>query len=208
MAFWLWWFGEIADELQQWVDAKTFTGYMSGSGNTLDFFVNVPIALAGCCRVAGAVSGGEFAVWTYRSMMLLLMLAVFAMSFRLMHMFSFSRRLGIIQIILSRIMQLDVIPFMLYLSVTLASFEVASTFFAWLHDVPLADRAWGYSLIGFSESINDLRFGPDVTNLAFENQIGEALQASVTVRAFREFFNMSFFVVTVVSTLTDHEPFC
>ena len=200
LTFWLWWVGSVVNEVAEWVEAKTLRGYLAGSGNTIDFIVNVFVSLAGCCRVAAGVASGEFAMWTYRSMMLLLMLAVFAMSFRLMHMFSFSRRLGIIKIILSRILQIDVIPFLLYLSVTLLSFEVAQTIFAWLHDVPLADRAWGFSLFGFSESINDLRLGSDITNLAFEIQIGlpNNTTASAPIRAFRELFNMSFFVVTVV----------
>ena len=119
------------------------------------------------------------------------------MSFRLLHMFSFRRRLGIIKIILVRIITVDVVPFLLYLCVTLLSFEIGNTIFAWLHDVQLEDRSWGFSLYGFTETINVVRDADVVDTVDFGSSIG-GHQASLSVSAFREVFNMVFFVVTVV----------
>jgi hypothetical protein len=195
---WIWWFGSMVNEAFEYGDSRSLRAYLAGSGNKLDILVIFCLFLALCCRIAAAVMAGNVAaVWVYRGMMMLLMLGVFAQAFRLIHMFSFSRRLGIIKIILVRIVDRDVVPFLLYLTITLCSFEVANTLFGWLHDVQLEDRAWGYSLFAFSESINVIRLAATVDTVEFEASIG-GQQASIPVTLMRESFNLVFFVVTVV----------
>eukprot|EP01043_Picozoa_sp_COSAG02_P019955 COSAG02_NODE_973_length_15536_cov_5.108635_4_plen_1513_part_00 len=197
---WLWWFGALVNEGSEYSNSHSLKTYLGGSGNQLDCAVILSLLFALCCRVVVVILGGTnagAAVWFYRSMMMFLMLGVFAMSFRLLHMFSFSRRLGIIKIIVVRIITMDVVPFLLYLCVTLLSFEIGNTIFGWLHDVQLHDRAWGFSLIAFTESINDIRDSDVVETVDFGASIG-GHQVSISVSIFREVFNMVFFVVTVV----------
>eukprot|EP01046_Picozoa_sp_COSAG06_P088611 COSAG06_NODE_35022_length_465_cov_2.734973_1_plen_150_part_01 len=94
---WIWWFGSMVNEAFEYGDSRSLRAYLAGSGNKLDILVIFCLFLALCCRIAAAVMAGNVAaVWIYRGMMMLLMLGVFAQAFRLIHMFSFSRRLGII----------------------------------------------------------------------------------------------------------------
>lgn len=193
---WLWWLGALVNEGFEYRESRSVQTYLVRSGNQLDCAVISCLFLALGCRVLVLILGtSSAAVWVYRSMMMLLTLCIFAMSFRLVHMFSFNRRLGIIKIVLVRIISMDVVPFLLYLCVTLLSFETANSVFGWLHDEQLADRGWGFSIYAFTESINDIR---DAEVL---EKVGRAIsehEVTVSVSVFREVFNMVFFVVTVV----------
>eukprot|EP01052_Picozoa_sp_SAG31_P055994 SAG31_NODE_15776_length_739_cov_1.176562_1_plen_68_part_01 len=68
-------------------------------------------------------------------------------------MFSCFRRLGIIRIILFRIIKIDVFPFLTYLTTVMLTFEVAAQIFAWLMEVELSQRAFGYTIFSFSEPL-------------------------------------------------------
>ena len=56
----------------------------------------------------------------------------------------------------------DVVPFMLYLIMTLLMFEVAQNWFPWLQGIPLSSRTFTYSLYAFTESINAVRLEDDL----------------------------------------------
>ena len=138
------WVGFLVGEVVELADSTSIKVYLSLSGNQGDAAINATIALALLCRAGagGLVAlGHDDAATTmygepllkgqqngskakhhlsaagrrYSAMMWIMMLGLFCLSMRLLTFSSARLRFGIIRIVFLRIVERDVIPFLVYL---------------------------------------------------------------------------------------------
>jgi hypothetical protein len=145
------WFGEELHQLAtdfNW----SFSEYLKGSGNGFDMMINLSSFSAMLCRVLATIiamtsdgdsgpagrtlEGRQLCTETaacgfFTAMAFLLGFNLLLYLLRLLYSFSVSMRLGVLQIIITRIAADDVGPFLIYLGIVIIGFEIFAQSFSW-----------------------------------------------------------------------------
>jgi hypothetical protein len=139
--FWIFMLAQTAQELQEVAHHKGFQQYLEASGNRIDMFISGFALLALGLRVVHLIQGRFLfnqVAWIEPST-IVLEIAVFILSmlfivccFRLIHVFSIYKPLGVMYIIVVESICKDVKVFGIFCAIVIAAFTVGSMFFCWV----------------------------------------------------------------------------
>lgn len=148
-AFWIWTLAYIVNEIAEAQDDfDSVLQYLQGSGNAVDCVIILFFAAALLCRVIAASQtasvelnddhrGPDSSFGISRSIAADLFIGLLCCNLilcclRMLMLLSMIRRVGVMVIIAKRIIQQDILPFLVFATLTVAAFECSAFFFSWV----------------------------------------------------------------------------
>eukprot|EP01043_Picozoa_sp_COSAG02_P028229 COSAG02_NODE_1702_length_11245_cov_6.015432_8_plen_1458_part_00 len=214
-AFWIWTLAFIINEIvEARDDFDSVLQYLQGSGNAVDCVIILFFAAALLCRLFAAAQTASVGLNDDLSthhgldssssigrhiaadlLIGLLCCNLILCCLRMLMLLSMIRRVGVMVIIAKRIIQQDILPFLVFATLTVAAFECSAFFFSWV----LQDVYYPGSLFMFFTGVGDFKSASLQTSPSYLPWWDEEVYPGRTaVWWMATGFQFVFFVLTIV----------